>query len=290
MRALSLDKLCKPPLIRDPGPEPLQDWLPIDKLVIDPEYQREVRADGRRAIERIATNFEWSKFSPVICSPVSLGRYAIIDGQHRTTAALLCGIKRVPCHILALDRAGQASAFAAINGNVTKITTWAVYKAALAAGEGWAVQARDVAHAAGCRLMTTNKSSSEKQGGEIYGITSMREMIARHGAGKVTLALKAYQQSVYGNLPIAWANTVLFAWVQAVATHPVAAMLSSTELSRFHDDFDVLEADDEVLSAIRAAKRAGERPLAHMAALAEQISKALTDFTSKERTDAEAKP
>lgn len=277
MRALSTDNLAKPAK-RDPGPEPVQEWLSVDKLVIDPEYQREVKADGRRAIEKIAASFEWTKFSPVVVSPVSLGRFAIIDGQHRATAAKLCGYDTVPCYVLQLDRAGQAASFAAINGSVTKITLWAIYKAALAAGEGWAVQAKAVAQEAGCRLMTSNKTASDKQGGEIYGISTMREMIARHGSAAVTTALKAYKQSIYGDLPVAWSNITLFAWVQAVAQTPGAAGTSVSRLASFHDTFDMLEADDQVAAEARAARKAGERPLAHMAALATVTGSALADF------------
>lgn len=277
MRALSIDNLAKPNN-RDPGPEPQQDWISVDKLVIDPEYQREVKADGRRAIERIAAAFEWTKFSPVVVSPVSLGRFAIIDGQHRATAAKLCGYETVPCYVLQLDRAGQAASFAAINGSVTKITLWSIYKAALAAGEGWAVQAKAVAQEAGCRLMTSNKTASEKQGGEIYGISTMREMIARHGSAAITTALKAYKQSIYGDLPVAWSNTTLFAWVQAVAQTPDAVGTSVSRLASFHDTFDMLEADDEVAADARAARKAGERPLAHMAALATVTGAAIANF------------
>jgi len=277
MRELSIDKLAKPPR-RDPGPEPVQQWLPVEKLVIDPEYQREVRAEGRRAIEKIAAAFEWTKFSPVVVSPVSLGRWAVIDGQHRATAARLCGIDQVPCYILSLDRAGQAASFAAINGSVTKITSFHVYKAALAAGEGWAVQARKVAEAADCKLMTSNKSASEKAGGEIYGINTMREMIDRLGADVVTVALKAYKLSPYGDLPIAWSNSTLFAWVLAVAQTPGAARTAPSVLARFHDDFDILEADDRVVAAARALRKAGEKPTAHMAALAAETAKALAEY------------
>lgn len=271
MRALVTDKLAKPPR-RDPGPEPRQEWLPVDNLVIDPEYQREVTNEGRRAIERIASRFEWSKFSPIVVSPVSLGRHAIIDGQHRATAAKLCGHASVPCYIIALDRAGQAASFAAINGSVTKITPWHVFKAALAAGEGWAVQANAVAAEAGCKLMTSNKSASDKLGGEIYGVNTMRDMIARYGADVVTAALKAYKLSIYGDLPVAWINTVLFAWVSAVAITPGAAKMQPAQLARFHDRCDILEADDAVVEEARQIRKAGGKPPAHMGALASMIS------------------
>lgn len=283
MRELSIDNLAKPP-VRDPGPEPRLEWLPVTKLVIDPEYQREVRADGRRAIERIAAAFEWTKFSPVVVAPVSLGRYAVIDGQHRSTAARLCGHQSVPCYVVSLDRAGQAASFAAINGSVTKITPFHVYKAALAAGEGWAVQARSVAVSAGCKLMTSNRSASDKSGGEIYGINTMREMIGRYGPDVVIAALAAYKRSVYGDLPLAWSNTILFAWVQAVADTPGAARKSLAVLSAFHGDFDILEADDRCVATARAARKAGEKPVAHMAALAAATSEALAAYLASPET------
>lgn len=274
MRAIQIEGMNQPPF-RDPGPEPAQEWLPIDKLVIDLDYQREVHIEGRRAIEAIARKFEWTKFSAVVVAPVSLGRYAIIDGQHRTTAAKLCGLTRVPCIIQALDRAGQAAAFAAINGSVTKITPWHIYKAALAAGEGWATQARRVTEAAGCRLMTYNKSMKERDAGELYGVNTLRDLINKHGEATVTLALKAYRSSVYGDLPIAWATTLVCAWIAAIAATPGASSASVEKLAAFHDGFDILEHDDNVQTAARAARREGQSPPAHWAALAAVISEAM---------------
>jgi hypothetical protein len=65
---------------------------------------------------------EWAKFSPVIVAPVEGGMFSIIDGQHRATAAMLRGIEKVPCEIVHIDRARQAEAFAAINGNITRVS------------------------------------------------------------------------------------------------------------------------------------------------------------------------
>lgn len=274
MRAVSIEGLQRP-AHRDPGPQPQQEWLPISTLVIDPEYQREVKRDGRRAIERIASNFEWTKFSAVVVAPASNGRYAIIDGQHRTTAAKLIGIASVPCLILALDRAGQAASFAAINGSVTKITPWHLFKAALAAGDGWAKRAARVASDAGCRLMTYNKSMAEREAGELYGVNTIRDLIDKHGENTVTVALKAYRQSVYGDLPVAWGNTLVWAWIASVAAVPGLAATGFEQLARFHDDFDILEIDDVVQTDRRALVRAGQLPPAHWAALSEAVVEAL---------------
>jgi hypothetical protein len=49
------------PPARDFGPRPELTWLPVDRLRIDPGYQR--RADlpaGNRLIRKIAEEFDWS--------------------------------------------------------------------------------------------------------------------------------------------------------------------------------------------------------------------------------------
>lgn len=257
------------------------EWLPVDRLVIDPEYQREVNKTGRRAIEQIAARFEWTKFGAVTVAPVSLGRHAIIDGQHRVTAAKLIGIVRVPCVIQALDRAGQAAAFSAINGSVVKITPNAIYRAALAAGEGWAIAAERACKAAGCRLMTSNRSAATKDAGEIYAVAMIRELIDRHGEAAVTKALAAYRQSIYGDLQLAWNSTLLLAWITAVASTKDAAQLAAQDLAAFHEDFDMLEHDDAVAAEIRELRRAGKPAAPRWQLLSHRIADALAGFMAE---------
>jgi len=91
-------------------------------LLVDTEYQREIGRRGAVNVVQIAEHFDWSKFAPVIVAPVAGGHFAIVDGQHRTTAAMLRDIKEVPCQLVQADRAKQAAAYAAVNGNVTKTT------------------------------------------------------------------------------------------------------------------------------------------------------------------------
>lgn len=280
MRAIDVDGLT-PPARRDPGQEPQLGMIEIDRLVIDPEYQRPIGKDGRKAIERIAGGFQWTKFSTVIVAPVSGGRYAIIDGQHRTTAAKLCGMTQVPCQIVALDRAGQAAAFSAINGSVTKMTTWHIYKAALAAGTGWAARAHRAVDAAGCTLMSYNKSAAAKEPGEIYAINLIRDLIDRHGEILVTLSLKAYRKSIYGDLAVAWGAVYVQAWISAVARCPGAETMSAAALAAFHDQFDVLEADDRIVARLREQKREGKPTPARWDALCDVIADELREYAQR---------
>jgi hypothetical protein len=72
------------------------NWLPVEQFVVDDTYQREVGKRGRSNVQHIAEHFDWSKFALVIVAPVEGGLYAIVDGQHRTTAAILRGIDKFP--------------------------------------------------------------------------------------------------------------------------------------------------------------------------------------------------
>lgn len=173
------------------GAVPELRWLPIADLVIDDTFQRPIEKHGWARIRKIAEAFSWGKFAPVVASPVIGGRYSLIDGQHRTHAAALCGFDMVPAIIVVLAPSDQAASFAAINGNVTRISAFHVLKAALAAEEPWAVRARDAVAAAGCELMTYHPSSKNKRPGEVYAIAAVRRFVDLGRADVVRAGLAA---------------------------------------------------------------------------------------------------
>jgi hypothetical protein len=140
----------------DVGPVPYMQWVRVDKLVIDRSYQRSISRAGSVNIARIAEYFEWSKFSPVIVAPIEGGLFPIIDGQHRATAAALRGVPEVPCEIVHIDRTRQAEAFAAINGNTTKVTPQIVYYARLTGRDPGAQEMARVLSAAGVTVCRAN--------------------------------------------------------------------------------------------------------------------------------------
>jgi hypothetical protein len=133
----------------EPGPATLLQWLPISQMVIDPSYQRSVGRSGRDNIKQIARAFRWTHFAPVIVSPVEGGLYAIIDGQHRTIAAMLIGIEQIPCAVVIADRTTQAAAFHAVNAKTTRMRPTQIWHARLAAGDAKAMAMNDVCNEAG---------------------------------------------------------------------------------------------------------------------------------------------
>lgn len=97
LNPINVDGMDVFPLAEQPAPQLL--WLRIEDLVVDSRYQRPLNTGNWAAIRRIAKDFRWSRFSPVLVAPVEGGRYAVIDGQHRAHAAALCGIESIPAMV-----------------------------------------------------------------------------------------------------------------------------------------------------------------------------------------------
>jgi len=220
---------------------PMLDWIPIARLVVDDRYQRPITRSGWQTIRRIAEDFRWTRFSPVLVAPVHGGRFAIIDGQHRTHAAAICGMDSVPCMSVHMDTAEQAHAFAGVNGNVTRITVHHVYKAALAAGEVWAERAERAVSAAGCTLMTYNKSSAEKLVGEVFCIGLIRQLVMADHGSAVTFVLEALTRIDGGRRAALYSDYILRPLITAVASQPAFLHLNLGHVLARHDPFAVLD-------------------------------------------------
>lgn len=190
------------------GKPPELRWIGIEKLVISPAYQRDIARRGGKNIRAIAASFDWSKFGTVVVAPVEGGFYAIVDGQHRVTAAAVRGIGRVPCQVIEATPSEQAAAFAAINGATTAITPLALHAALVEAGDPASVELNEICAAAGvtiCRypvpanLMKPGhtlavgvlKKAHREFGREILGLALSCIMATRRPTGMVRAAVIA---------------------------------------------------------------------------------------------------
>lgn len=216
LRSIDVSKLDRQALSDQPAP--MLQWVPIEKLVVDPSYQREVTGAGWATIRRIASDFRWSRFAPLLCAPIEGGRFSIIDGQHRAHAAAACGIEAVPAMIVPVSRAEQARAFADVNGKVTAVSNHHIYRAAITAGEAWALECRAACEEAGCWLMTSNNSTANKRAGQVYAIALVRDLVARGHATAVTRGLQAIKAHDVLGRPALYSNYILRPWLTAIAT------------------------------------------------------------------------
>ena len=258
----------------DAGPAPMLQWIAIEKLAIDDRYQRDLKPGNWKSIRRIAEQFKWSRFSPVFVAPVEGGRFAIIDGQHRTHAAALCGFAEVPCQVVQMTLEEQAASFAAVNGFVTKVGLHQIFKAALAAGDEWAVACAGICAAANCRLMTYLVSTEARRAGEIHAIALIRGYHAKGQGELVTFTLAALRASEGGAEPTMWGNDVLKSLISAVVDRPWL-MAQRVDLAAFLDGFDIYAAIDRAEDLARQKRRQGHIGISRWDIAAAEIGEGL---------------
>lgn len=206
----------KPAALRD-QPVPSNIWANVADLVIDRRYQREITAAGRKAIQRIADDWDWRKYQPIIVAPSEGGKMAVVDGQHRAHAAAVLGLEAIPAMTVPMTPAEQAAGFVSINRDRIRIDALSIYRAELAAGAEWAVRARDVVEAAGCTLATSKPSQVSKKPGSVFAIGLIRNMISNGEDEAVTEGLRAIRQSAAGAEIDAYTGPVLAVWLTALA-------------------------------------------------------------------------
>jgi hypothetical protein len=170
-------------------------WLKIADLVVDPAYQRPIIGKGRQNVDRIARAFSWSCFAPVVVSPVEGGKFAIIDGQHRTTSAAILGFDSVPCQIVIAAQEQQAAAFKAINGTVTPISQMALHAAALVASEPWAVQVAHVCECAQVELLRYPVPAEKQAPGQTMAVGALAKCLRQYGEATLITALQCVTQT-----------------------------------------------------------------------------------------------
>jgi hypothetical protein len=225
------------------GPAPLLEWIAINRLVIDKTYQRSISRAGSANITRIAEYFEWAKFSPVIVAPIEGGLFSVIDGQHRATAALLRGIEKIPCEIVHIDRAKQAEAFAAINGNTTKVSPQVVYYARLTGRDPTAEQMARVLSAAGVTVVRKNLTVRDMKAGETNAVGVLFQYLKTFGEETLITALQCICQT--GNQNAGFLRARVIEAFCIVLNKNLKWREAGDRLLRAMDSFEFIEAWDE---------------------------------------------
>jgi ParB-like nuclease domain len=194
MRPISIEGFEKPKSTAA-GAAPMLQWLKIADLMVDPAYQRPIIGKGWQNVDRIARNFRWSCFVPVVVSPVEGGEFAIIDGQHRTTSAAIVGFDSVPCQIVVAGREQQAAAFKAINGTTTPISQMALHAAALVASEPWAVQMAHVCACAEVELLRYPVPADKQAPGQTMAVGAIARCLKQYDEATLITALQCVTQT-----------------------------------------------------------------------------------------------
>lgn len=174
----------------DAGPKPELKWVEIKKIFVEAAYQRDIGERGLKNIRQIAQNFRWSRFTPVILAPRGDGTFALIDGQHRATAAATLGIASIPAQIVEMSARERAEAFTYINGAVTALSVMAKFHAAVAAGHASATAAQRALDAAKARILKYPVPASKMKVGDSLAAATLILCAERFGEKPLASALK----------------------------------------------------------------------------------------------------
>ena len=246
---LSTEGFKPPARPAEPGPAPMLQWVRIADLVVDARYQRTVAGAGRGNVRRIAEGFRWSRFAPLVVAPVEGGRFAVIDGQHRATAAALLGIEQAPAQVVIADTAEQADAFRAINGQTTRVSPLQVHHAARAAGDPGALALQAVADAAGVVILRSPREAARIKAGETMAIGAIVTAIRAYGRDTTITALQCITETA-NNTPGALSASNIRA-LCAVLGANLAWREGGERLLAAFDEIDLLAEAEEA----RATRR-----------------------------------
>jgi hypothetical protein len=257
-KGLDTKRFTSPKSEFSPGPAPFLDWIEVEKLVVDTEYQREIGRRGTANVHLIAENFDWSKFAPVIVAPIEGGYFAVVDGQHRTTAAMLRGQKKVPCQVVQADRAKQAAAYAAVNGNITKTTAQQLHHARVAAGDPQALQLSEVCAAGGVEIVRRNLIQSQIKPGQTQAVGALSRCLSVYGRDTLITALQCITQTADGNAGFV-RSTIIEALCEVLHEAPVwrdagETLLRTMDKFKFADVWDQIAAGRDQIFPSTAKK------------------------------------
>lgn len=218
------------------GTMPVLQFCTPKQLQVDPAYQRDLDDSSRALIGRIARSWDWGLFQPLVVARRGDGRMFVVDGQHRLEAAKLRGdISQLPAVIFhPADAADEAAVFVELNQSRRPLTAYALYKAALAAGDQHAIALDGIMREA--RLAFTGAADLRAaKPGRLNNVHTVRKWHQKHGDAATRRVLKAVGH-VFGDQVIT-IGALLFAGVGAieieygdkVSGHLVAMVLDQTQ-------------------------------------------------------------
>ena len=245
------------------GATPRLQWLLISDLVLDSTYHQSVAGSGRRKVDRIARAFSWARFATVVVAPAPGGKFVIIDGQHRTTAAAVVGFDKVPCQIIEADRKEQAIAFKAINRTATVSSRMALQAAGCSASEPRAIQLAELCARAEVELLRYPVPIGRQHSGQTMAVGAISQCLRRYGEETLITTLQCVTQTT-NNRPGVLSARIIKALCAVLGSDPVLRESGLTLLETF-------DAIDLAALANRAAADAAVRNISTVQLIIDRI-------------------
>lgn len=184
------------------GSPPTLEWVAIERLEVDPLYQRVT--DGpksRKLLFSMQKLWDWRLCQPLAVSRREDGRLLVVDGQHRLNGASKRGdIPHLPCVITVHSGAeDEAATFVALNQCRQRLSQGDIFKASLATGDQRAHQAHALIERAGLTLAPHGNPASWKPG-QVFCGPAVQNAVRIYGETVVSCALVALAEAYQGKV------------------------------------------------------------------------------------------
>lgn len=194
MREISAAGYQRPTLV-GAGSLPSLQWISICDLSVDPTYHQPISEKGRRKVDRIARSFSWSRFATVIVAPIGGGKFAIIDGQYRTTAAAVAGFDKVPCQIVRAVEEERVVAFKTINRAPNTSSRMTVHSTECSLNEPHAIQLAQFCARADVEVLRYPVPVGRQRAGQTMAVGALTQCLKRYGEETLITALQCVTQT-----------------------------------------------------------------------------------------------
>jgi hypothetical protein len=228
------------PIERGPqrGSPPSLEFVALDRLQVDPAYQRAVDGpQSRRIIVGMVKQWDWALCQPLVVSRRADGSLWILDGQHRHAGAVERGdIHHLPCTVLPeLSAEHEARAFVDLNTRRQRLTQMDIFVGMLAAGDETAKAAAELLDRTNWRIRRGNVNNTWKPG-EINFAPMITRSIKRYGHHAVEAGL----------------STVREAWPDKVVDSP--ARMLEVHFSLLREGGVLFNVDRQTIAGVVSAK------------------------------------
>lgn len=182
--------------------------VPVQLLTIDDSYQR---CTGN-TISKLINEWNEEKCEFLLVS-YREGKFYVIDGQHRLTAAKAKGIKELLCEILTgLTREMEARRFAQQNENICKLSPYDIFKANITCGDEMIPQVKtDILINKVCKKYHVEvKCSASSITPRVFrSLWRARRIVQNTGVDCLDWILKVISQGNWGNCGDAYSSKII---------------------------------------------------------------------------------
>lgn len=149
------------------GAPPSLENIPVDRLQVDPDYQRVITGPkSRRLIVGMVREWDWKLCLPLLVSRRADGSLWVVDGQHRLMGARERGdIPFLPCVVQpALDPEIEARVFVGLNTRRQALSQADLFAGQLAMGDPDAKAVARILEETGWRNVRSSSTDSWRPG------------------------------------------------------------------------------------------------------------------------------